>query len=241
MQFALLADIHGNAQALQAVLQNIEERGIEKIYCTGDLIGIGHQTNEVLQLLSMLPHCEIVSGNHDEGVLAIARKQPYPKSHAAIREHHEWIAQQLDTVFIPFLQQLPRTLDRMLNSQRFLFTHYALKGANIPFHHDPFASIHEPSLENMEKMFSGYPIYNCICFGHHHPQHYFKNNKTIYINPGALGCSNKNKAKYAICTIDTSIHWDFIEVAYDYAQYIEDFKQTNIPDKEFILQAFYQQ
>lgn len=67
MQFALLADIHGNAQALQAVLQNIEERGIEKIYCTGDLIGIGHQTNEVLQLLSMLPHCEIVSGNHDEG------------------------------------------------------------------------------------------------------------------------------------------------------------------------------
>lgn len=35
MQFALLTDIHGNAQALQAVLQNIAERGIEKIYCTG--------------------------------------------------------------------------------------------------------------------------------------------------------------------------------------------------------------
>ncbi|WP_201261896.1 metallophosphoesterase family protein [Metasolibacillus fluoroglycofenilyticus] len=55
MQFALLTDIHGNAQ----VLQNIAERGIEKIYCTGDLIGIGHQTNEVLQLLSMLPKCRI--------------------------------------------------------------------------------------------------------------------------------------------------------------------------------------
>ena len=85
MQFALLTDIHGNAVALQAVLQDIKERGVDEVYCTGDLIGIGHQSNEVLQLLSALPHCEIVCGNHDEAALAIIEGQPYPKSHAGIR------------------------------------------------------------------------------------------------------------------------------------------------------------
>ncbi|WP_042472981.1 metallophosphoesterase family protein [Bacillus ndiopicus] len=241
MQFALLTDIHGNAIALQAVLKDLLERGIKQIYCTGDLIGIGHQSNEVLQLLTALPHCEIVSGNHDEAVLAIVEKQPYPKSHAAIREHHEWIAQRLDAAYIPFLQQLPREITKVINSRKFLFTHYALKGENIHFHQDPFASIHEPSLENMERLFQARTIYDCICFGHHHPQHFFKNNATMYINPGALGCNNKNKAKYAVCTVETDIHWDFVEVEYDYAQFIEDFKQSNIPEKAFILNSFHQQ
>lgn len=239
MQFALLTDIHGNAVALQAVLQDIKERGVDEVYCTGDLIGIGHQSNEVLQLLSALPHCEIVCGNHDEAALAIIEGQPYPKSHAGIRAHHEWLAARLDPALIPLLQQLPREIEKTIDTKRFLFTHYALKGKNMPFHEDPFASIHQPSLENMEKLFQAYPIYDCICFGHHHPTHVFENDKTMYINPGALGCNSPNKAKYAICTVDTAIHWTFIEVAYDGAAFIEQFKQTDIPDKDFILTSFH--
>ncbi|MEC1177213.1 metallophosphoesterase family protein [Metasolibacillus meyeri] len=204
-------------------------------------MGIGHQSNEVLQLLTTLPHCEVVSGNHDEAVLAIIGEQPYPKSHAAIRAHHEWIAERLDEAYIPFLQQLPREIEKIINTQRFLFTHYALRGKGIPFHEDPFASIHEPSLENMEKIFRDYPAYDCICFGHHHPKHFFQSNETLYINPGALGCNSKNKEKYAICTVDMGIHCDFIEVEYDVALFLADFKRTNIPEKEFILKAFYEQ
>lgn len=31
-----------------------------------------------------------------------------------------------------------------------------------------------------------------ICFGHHHPVHYFSNHQPIFLNPGSLGCrSNK--------------------------------------------------
>lgn len=50
-KIAILADIHGNSAALKAVLNNIDN-DTEHIYCLGDLFGIGHETDEVLEILS---------------------------------------------------------------------------------------------------------------------------------------------------------------------------------------------
>jgi protein phosphatase len=36
---ALIADIHGNVPALEAVLDDIRRRGITRIFCLGDLVG----------------------------------------------------------------------------------------------------------------------------------------------------------------------------------------------------------
>ena len=38
---AVLSDIHGNLEALQAVLSEIERQDVDAIYCLGDLIGYG--------------------------------------------------------------------------------------------------------------------------------------------------------------------------------------------------------
>ena len=52
MKFALITDIHGNASALEAVLAILHrDQEIETIYCLGDLVGIGAQTNEVIDLI----------------------------------------------------------------------------------------------------------------------------------------------------------------------------------------------
>ena len=49
MKFGVIADVHGNASALKAVLHEFDKMGdIEHIYCLGDMIGIGPDTNEVL-------------------------------------------------------------------------------------------------------------------------------------------------------------------------------------------------
>ena len=49
MKFAVITDIHGNMDALSAVFKDIDRRGdIDHIYNLGDVIGIGHNTNEVL-------------------------------------------------------------------------------------------------------------------------------------------------------------------------------------------------
>ena len=38
MKIAIISDIHGNLEALKVVLDDIKSRGIDKIYCLGDII-----------------------------------------------------------------------------------------------------------------------------------------------------------------------------------------------------------
>ena len=41
MPTAVISDIHGNAEALKRVLEDIEKRGIKRIVCLGDIVGYG--------------------------------------------------------------------------------------------------------------------------------------------------------------------------------------------------------
>jgi len=64
---AILSDIHSNLEALTAVLADIHTRGIEKIYCLGDIVGYGPNPRECLDLAMEFECC--VLGNHDQGAL----------------------------------------------------------------------------------------------------------------------------------------------------------------------------
>lgn len=65
--FAVISDIHSNLEALTAVLADIEKRGIETVYCLGDVIGYGPNPKECLDLIiDKTKWC--VLGNHDYAV-----------------------------------------------------------------------------------------------------------------------------------------------------------------------------
>jgi len=65
--FAIISDIHSNLEALKTVLADIEKRGIETIYCLGDVVGYGPNPKECLDLvIEKARWC--VMGNHDYGV-----------------------------------------------------------------------------------------------------------------------------------------------------------------------------
>jgi putative phosphoesterase len=64
---ALISDIHGNTQALRAVLADVRMRGIETVYCLGDLVGYGPDPNGVIDLIRSEGIPTIV-GNYDDGV-----------------------------------------------------------------------------------------------------------------------------------------------------------------------------
>jgi len=65
MKFAIIADIHGNLEALQAVLEDAQKRGCTHYACIGDVVGYGANPRECLQIVrSMGMPC--VKGNHDE-------------------------------------------------------------------------------------------------------------------------------------------------------------------------------
>ena len=49
---AVITDIHANLPALQAALARIDELGVTRIYCGGDLVGYGPHPNEVVALIA---------------------------------------------------------------------------------------------------------------------------------------------------------------------------------------------
>ncbi len=77
MRIALLADIHGNDVALDAVLADIENQGgVDAYWILGDLVAIGHAPIKTLERLSKLPNARFVRGNTDRYVCTGERPQP---------------------------------------------------------------------------------------------------------------------------------------------------------------------
>jgi len=65
--FAVISDIHANIDALEAVLADIDRRGIQDIVCLGDIVGYGSAPKECLDLV--IDRCSIIlCGNHDHAV-----------------------------------------------------------------------------------------------------------------------------------------------------------------------------
>lgn len=67
MKRAIFSDVHGNLEALTAVLADIDEQGVDEICCLGDIVGYGPNPRECIDLVM---DCTVtVLGNHDQGAL----------------------------------------------------------------------------------------------------------------------------------------------------------------------------
>lgn len=60
----IISDIHGNYSALEAVLSIFDEKGVNDIYCLGDVVGYFSQINECCNELKRR-HAKCIMGNHD--------------------------------------------------------------------------------------------------------------------------------------------------------------------------------
>ena len=65
MRCAILGDIHGNLQALEAVLADAREYGCSQFHCLGDVVGYNANPSECLEIVRNLPGA-CVLGNHDQ-------------------------------------------------------------------------------------------------------------------------------------------------------------------------------
>ncbi|MCK1984497.1 MULTISPECIES: metallophosphoesterase family protein [Peribacillus] len=242
MKVAIITDVHGNASALKAVLRDIDQReDIDRLYCLGDMVGIGPDTNEVLEILFSRNDVSMITGNHDEAVLAIVNGEPHPDGHIHVKEHHEWIAERMHWKFINQLGKLPRTIHHIINDHSIYFTHYHMESKKLDEHisQNPFSKIVEPNLSNLETLFKD-QHHDLIGFGHHHPIHLFKNDRTIFLNPGSLGCNGEPVAPYAIVAIEnTGIQVKLEKVAYDNTSFLSSYQSLQVPEHEFIIRAFH--
>jgi putative phosphoesterase len=75
MRFAFFSDIHGNLLALEAVLRDMDEAGVDASICVGDLLAFGPRPLEVLERLRLIEDLAIVRGN-TERWLGLVRERP---------------------------------------------------------------------------------------------------------------------------------------------------------------------
>lgn len=104
VKIAVFTDVHGNSPALRAVFDEIDSIGdIEHIFCLGDMIGIGPDTNEILEMVFSRNDVTMTIGNHEIDVLSILDGND-PGSRGEERAHQEWIAKRLESRYAKWLR-----------------------------------------------------------------------------------------------------------------------------------------
>ncbi len=103
MRIAIISDIHANLQALQKASEIIDMKGIDQVYCLGDVVGYGANPNECVAMLRDRGVSCII-GNHDKAVLNVNAAVSLNRF---AREAIEWTARQLTQEHIEFLSHMP--------------------------------------------------------------------------------------------------------------------------------------
>ena len=107
MRIALISDIHSNLQALQAALSDIDGRGIDQIYCLGDIVGYGGSPNECVDLVRQRTSA-VVLGNHDQAAVNPSDANYFTKPGKIAAE---WTNKTLTDENLQFLAALPFTAE----------------------------------------------------------------------------------------------------------------------------------
>jgi protein phosphatase len=72
MKVAILSDIHGNMQALESVMKDINKNGCEKVLCLGDLAMAGPEPSKVIDFVKSQSNWTVIQGNTDKMIAAFS-------------------------------------------------------------------------------------------------------------------------------------------------------------------------
>jgi len=106
---AILADIHGNREALDACLLDAERAGAERYVFLGDLVGYGPDPGYVVDHVAQLVRdgkAQALRGNHDQAVY-----DPSEDMGRLAKSAIDWTRPKLDAAQVDFLKALPLTIE----------------------------------------------------------------------------------------------------------------------------------
>jgi diadenosine tetraphosphatase ApaH/serine/threonine PP2A family protein phosphatase len=104
LRYGIIADVHANLAALEAVLDDMGE--VDELWCLGDLVGYGPDPNECVELLRTRRHLCII-GNHDLASIGRLDTSDFNPVAAAAAD---WTARALTERSRDFLLSLPERL-----------------------------------------------------------------------------------------------------------------------------------
>jgi predicted phosphodiesterase len=224
-RYGVLGDIHGNSEALSAVLAELERQGISRFLCVGDIVGYNADPDECAARLRER-HTVAIAGNHDligVGRLDFARCSN--KAMYSLKRTRRTLAR--DTA--AWLERLPAN---RLVEENVLLVHGGVRDVEqymvTPGHIG----------QNADYLRADFPAARLCFFGHSHEQKVYEvdgdrvselalsserihlnKEKLHFINPGSVDAQRKSRHKLAECAILDTVGWtlEFLRLPYDAA------------------------
>jgi predicted phosphodiesterase len=225
MRTAVISDIHGNLEALQATLADIQKRETGRIICLGDIVGYGPNPVECVDLVAEACEWSLI-GNHDFGVLYEPTNFNYAAEQAAYWTRRQFEEATASAQAAKRWDFLGRLRVRVLDGQ-FLCVHGSPRR---PINEYLFPEDAVNSPVKMQQIFERIEKY-CLV-GHTHvpgvftdePDFYppadldgvytFVNGEKAIINPGSIGQPRDMNPRASYCVIDDE-RVEFYRVEYD--------------------------
>ncbi len=111
-RIAVLADIHGNMPALEAVIDDVAGQAVDEVLVGGDLVGRGPEGSRVVKRVRELGWATI-GGNHEDYLLGFRRREvPDEWLEAEEWAAARWMAAELDDDDVAWLEKLPFSIAR---------------------------------------------------------------------------------------------------------------------------------
>jgi predicted phosphodiesterase len=249
-RFALLADIHGNLVALDAVLADIKERGgVDEYWILGDIVALGPAPVETLERLSEVPRLpggprlRCVRGNTERYVCTGDRPPPSLEQAAADSRHLPVLVEVAGSFawtlgavsqggWLAWLTALPVEQRCVLPDGTRLLGVHAGPGRDdgLGFH---------PGLNEAERSFL---LTNCdadlVCVGHTHTPLDVTTNGVRVVNPGSVSnpVPPDPRASYALLESDAcGVRVTHHRVEYDRQAAIDALHRLRHPGAAFIV------
>jgi len=250
MKYAIISDVHGNLNALTAVLNDAEYFGVDKYIFVGDYCSYLPYPNEVVNKIKSLENNIIVQGN-EEGYLTMYSKQDQSTWTDGQFQAHYWCYRAINSINHEYLAALPKRITFSDSDMNITVTH---SSADIygDIDHKEFSSLKVAAKYEMDNSFSREKLLNDIgeylkkakftaviqslpdniyVFGHTHVQWNARIGNKIFINPGSCGLvlDGLAGAPYTLLDIDNE-KIDITErrVQYDFDKLLHEFQNSSL-------------
>lgn len=243
LKAAILADIHGNTLALEAVLQDIQVRGgVDQYWVLGDLAALGPDPLGVLERLKKLPEARFIRGNTDRYL--VSGEQPGPdlkeilnnlealNMKMRLASSFSWTVGAVAAAgWLPWLRGLPLEMRLLLPDGTRLLAVHAAPGT------DDGDGLRARSSDDELHRLVAQAEANLLLVGHTHIAFDRRVDNVRVVNPGSV--SNPFppdlRASYAILSGDMGGYSiEHCRVDYDHQAVIEAMRRLAHPSEAYI-------
>jgi predicted phosphodiesterase len=219
-KLAVLADIHGNFAALEAVADHIDRWQPDAVVVAGDIVNRGPRSRECLRFVlarAARSGWQLICGNHEEYVLRIAHEPgDRPGLDGAMRESLSWTARQLGGD-IALLADLPHQISLSAPDRG------EARVVHASMRHNRDNILPDTPDELLREQIAPAPA--LICVGHTHRPLIRSIDATLVVNAGSVGLpfDGDMRASYAQLAWRDGWRASIVRVAYDREQAERDY------------------